>query len=189
MAKLFIISGVPSTGSGKDSVIEGLKKEKLDFNWIITTTTRAKRPGEKEGHPYYFISVKQFLTMKKRDDFLEWAKVYGNYYGNTKQRVKQALQQKKPALLRIDCQGVKKYKKLIPEAIIILITVSSLQVLENRLIQRGDNKKIIKQRLLIAKQELKNMPPYDYLVENREGKLAETIQQVKKIILQESKNN
>ena len=187
MAKLFIISGVPSTGSGKDSVIEGLKKEKLDFNWIITTTTRAKRPGETEGHPYYFVSLEQFLAMKKRGEFLEWAKVYENYYGNTKQQVKHALQQKKPALLRIDCQGVKKYKKLIPEAIIILITVSSLKILESRLIQRGDDQKIIKQRLSVAKKELNNMPPHNYLVENREGKLAETIQQVKKIILQESK--
>lgn len=187
MAKLFIISGVPSTGSGKDSVIEGLKKEKLDFNWIITATTRVRRVGETEGHPYYFITVERFLTMKKRGEFLEWAKVYGNYYGSTKQQIKQSLQQKKPALLRIDYQGVKKYRKLIPEAIVILITVSSLKILESRLIQRGDDKKIIKQRLLIAKKELKNMPPHDYLVENREGKLIETIQQVKKIILQESK--
>lgn len=186
MGKLFIISGLPSTGSGKDSVIEGLEKGKLDFNWIITTTTRPRRKGERRGHPYHFISVKKFLKMRDRGDFLEWAEVYGNYYGNTKKAVDEALKKDKPAILRIDCQGVRTYKKLIPRAVVILITVSSLEVLESRMRGRGDKEEVIQKRLVQAKKELDNPPPYDYMVENEEGKLDQTVEKVKDIILKEA---
>ena len=186
MSKLFIISGLPSTGSGKDSVIEGLKAEKFDFNWVITTTTRPMRPGEKQGYPYHFVSQREFRKKRDQGEFLEWAFVYGNYYGNSKEAVKQALKSNKPAILRIDYQGVKTYKRIIPEAIVILITVSSIKVLGRRLRRRGqDSEEVIKSRLLVAKKELNNPPPYDYKVENREGKLDQTIQKVKEIILKE----
>lgn len=187
MSKLFIISGLPSSGSGKDSVIEGLKKQ-IEFNWVITTTTRPMRSGEKQGYPYHFVSKSEFEKMRDQGEFLEWALVYGNYYGNSRQAVEQALKGDGPVVLRIDCQGVRTYKKLMPESIVILITVSSIKVLEKRLRDRGqDSEEVIQRRLVAAKKELDNPPPYDYMVVNKQGKLDKTVKKVKKIILKESR--
>ncbi len=187
MSKLFIISGLPSTGSGKDSVIEGLKEEKLAFNWVITTTTRPMRPGEREGYPYCFVAKEKFKKMVEQGEFLEWAEVYGNFYGNSKQAVEKALRGDKPVILRIDCQGVRTYKKQIPEAVVILITIPSIEILEKRLRKRGqDSDEVIQSRLIAARKEMDNPPPFDYKVVNEEGKLDETVQKVKKIILEET---
>ncbi len=186
MSKLFIISGLPSTGSGKDSVIDGLEKE-LDFTRIITTTTRPKRPGEKQDWPYHFVSIAEFKKMAANNEFLEWAEVYGNYYGNSKKEMTRALQGDKPVILRIDCQGVRTYKKLIPEAVVILITVPSLEILATRLRRRGqDSEQVIQSRLNEAKKELDNPPPFEYLIANEEDKLEKTVRKVKEIILKES---
>ncbi|MDD5626379.1 MAG: guanylate kinase, partial [Patescibacteria group bacterium] len=85
MGKLIIISG-PS-GAGKDSIIEGLKKENLDFFEVVTTTTRPMRQGESEGHPYHFVSKEKFEQMIKNDELVEHALVYENYYGSQKKDV------------------------------------------------------------------------------------------------------
>src|SRR6056297_4332674 len=131
MAKLFVISGL--SGAGKDSIIDGLKKSGLDYEKIVTTTTRAKRKAEVDGKDYWFVNEEKFKDMIEDNDFLEWAKVYGNYYGNSRKDVKEALKSDKPVILRIDCQGAKTIKEAIPNAIVSFITVSDLDIIEKRL--------------------------------------------------------
>lgn len=180
--KFFIISGL--SGSGKDSVVEGLKKEGLKFTRVITTTTRPKRKGEKQGKPYYFVSEKRFKKMIKNMEFLEWAKVYNHYYGNTKKEVEGAFKKKLLVILAVDCQGAKTIKEKIPEVKVIFLIVESLKNLEKRLIKRGqDSLKVIKKRIKTAKRELKTLERWNYVIINRENKLKNTIRKVKNIIL------
>ncbi|MBZ1348963.1 MAG: guanylate kinase [Candidatus Liptonbacteria bacterium] len=180
--RLIIITGL--SGAGKDSVVEKLKK-KIKFNRITTTTTREKRKGEKQGSPYYFISKAKFQKMIKNGDFFEWAKVYGNYYGNTYSELKRASRKTTPIILMLDCQGAKAVKKKISTAKVIFITVESLRSLKKRLVSRGmDSLSVINRRIKQAKKELKTLSrpsavkQWDFVVVNKEGKLDETVQKV-----------
>jgi len=187
MSKLFIISGL--SGSGKDSVIEGLKKDGLDYSQVITTTTRARRENETEGNPYYFVTRDQFQKMLKQDEFFEWAEVYDNYYGNSKQAVQEALAGDRPVILRIDPQGAKTVKEKLPQAMVIFIVPPSLEVLEQRLKERGsETEETLKRRLTEAKKELETIDSWDYVVINEQGKLDEAVQKVKEIILSQMGN-
>jgi len=179
-AKVFIISG-PS-GAGEDSVIEGLKKI-INFNRVITTVTRKKRTGESEKHPYYFITVDKFKKLIKEQALLEWAIVYGDYRGCTKQEISRLLKLKRPILWKVDWQGVKTIKKALPEAVSIFVAPASYQSLEKRLIARGtDSVATIKERKAETIEWLKHKSVYDYVIINADGKLKQTIQKVAKII-------
>jgi len=185
MAKLFIISGL--SGAGKDSVINELKKKGVDFEWMITTTTRSMRPGESEGNPYHFVSLEQFKKMINQGEFIEYAQVYDYYYGLEKKRLNEALKRGRPVIIRVDAQGAATYKKLYPEAkIIFLIPPPSLEILAERLRQRGqDSEEVIERRLAEAKNELKTLHQWDFIVVNEEGKLNETTRRVEEIIKSE----
>jgi guanylate kinase len=183
----FIISG-PS-GAGEDSVIEGLK-EKIKFERVITTVTREKRPGEKEGSPYYFVSEKKFELMKEEDAFIEWAKVYGDYRGATKKEIARLSKKKVLALWKVDFQGVESIKKKMPEVLAVLILPPSLKILERRLLKRNtETPEVIKKRFVFTKEWLKHKNHYDYTVINEEGKLEETINEVFKILLESLKSS
>jgi len=181
--KIFIISG-PS-GAGEDSVIEELQKS-LQFNRVITTVTRKPRKGETNGNPYYFISVDEFKKIIDNDGFIEWAIVYGDYRGCTKKEIERLFDEKKPVFWKVDWQGVKSIKEIIPEAISIFIAPPSYDVLEQRLIKRGkDSKETIKEREKFTRNWLDHKDIYDYVVINKEGKFEETVKKAKKIISQE----
>jgi len=185
MAKLFVVSGL--SGAGKDSVIEGLVKENLDFNWVVTTTTRPMRPGESEGHPYHFVPKERFEEMIKNDELIEWARVYDFYYGPQKKDVQKLLQVDEPVIFKIDCQGAKTIKGKFPGAKAIFIIPPSLEILEKRLRTRGtDSEEVIKRRLAEAKKELATLNQWDFVVVNEEGKLEETVDKIKEIILKET---
>jgi guanylate kinase len=182
----FIISG-PS-GTGEDSVIEGLKN-KINFERVITTVTRLERRGESEGHPYHFVTVEKFKEMIKKNQFFEWARVYGDYRGATKKEIKRLARKKVLALWKVDFQGVEAIKKIMPEVLAILILPPSLKILEQRLIRRGqDNLDIIKKRLPFTKKWLRHQACYDYVVINKESKLKETIEKVFGILIQNMEN-
>ncbi len=177
----FIISG-PS-GAGEDSVIEGLAK-KIKFERVITTVTRPKRRGEREGHPYHFVSIPRFKQMIKNKEFFEWAKVYGDYRGATKKEIERLIKKKTLVLWKVDYQGVKAIKKKMPEVLAIFIYPPSLKALEKRLIRRGqDSLEVIKKRLFFTKKWLKEGKYYDYIVVNKENKLDETIEKVFRILV------
>jgi guanylate kinase len=180
MAKFFIISGPSAVG--KDSVVEGLKKE-VKFTRVITTTTREPRQGEENNVHYRFTSKKNFEDMIRKNKMIEYAKVYDNYYGQEKSQLDKALKGKTPVLMVIDQQGALTYKKLYSELKVIFLIPPSLKILEKRMRERKkDSEEVIKRRLSESRNELKNLKKWDYLVKNKENKLEEAIEQVKKII-------
>lgn len=180
MPKIFLISS-PS-GGGEDSVIQGLKKY-LRFKRVITTVTRPMLKGEKQGKPYYFISEKKFKDMLKKNEFAEWARVYGNSRGCTKKEIGRLLSQKLPIIWKVDWQGVVTIKKQFPKALAIFISPPSYKILEKRLLGRGrDTIKEIRKREKFTKAWLKKKHLYDFVVVNYEGKLPKTIRRVAGII-------
>lgn len=184
--KLFIISG-PS-GVGKDTVIEKAKALGLDFGRVITTTTRNPRKGEKEGNPYHFINQQEFQKLIKEKKLLEWAKVYDNYYGSTRQEVDEALEQNKIVVFKVDPQGARTIKKMIPKAEVIFLVPPSVEALAKRLKDRQtDSEPIIKKRLSVAKKEMNQLQQWDHIVINEEGKLKQAALRIKRIIEGSSK--
>ena len=181
--KLFIISG-PS-GAGEDSVIEGLKKF-IPIERVVTTTTRKKRSDVFAEDPYYFISKEEFEKGIAENKFFEYAKEYNNqFYGVTKKEIERVIESGKIGIWKIEYKGVMTMKKLMPEIISIFITVSSLEILRQRLLKRSASKEFIQERIVYTKEWLKHKDIYDYEVINHEGKLDETVEEVKGIILKE----
>lgn len=180
-SNLFIISG-PS-GAGEDSIIEGLRNY-FPIVRVITATTREMRPRESEGHPYYFISKKEFKKKITDGEFIEYVEEYnGNFYGTTKNELERVKSSGKIGIWKIEYKGVIIVKKKFPEIMAIFITVPSLAVLEKR-IKRRDNvsDEYIKERMEYTKEWMKHQDIYDYKVVNEERKLDEAIKETAEII-------
>lgn len=181
MGILFVITG-PS-GAGKDSVIEVVRQSGQTFGTITTTTSREIRKGEAEGQPYHFIRRTDFQQKIDTNQMVEWAEVYGNLYGSTKQEVERALQSGEVIIVKVDPQGARTFKKIYPEAVTIFIMPPSFEYLEKRLINRAtDSPEVIQKRLELAKKELQNLLDWDFLVVNEEGKLEDAAREVMDII-------
>ncbi|MBQ0105575.1 MAG: guanylate kinase [Armatimonadetes bacterium] len=178
----FVLSG-PS-GIGKDTVLEYLKKD-YPLNKVVTATTRAKRPGETDGVDYDFMTPEEFEKKIAENYFLEYASFSGNYYGTPKANAEKLLGQGKNALLKIEVQGAVNVKKLMPEAVLIFLAPSSMELLEERLRGRGTDKEedIIK-RLETAKKEMEYIKYYDYLIINENSQ--ETAKTVKNILVSQT---
>ena len=172
--KIFIISG-PS-GSGKTTLHKMLlASKKLTGNLVksVSVTTRSKREGEIDGCDYFFLTQKQFLLKVKKDQFLEWQKVFDNYYGTPKDYVHKLLRKGKKVLLCIDVKGAAVVRHKEPHTIAIFIKVPSFFVLKERLLSRGsDSPESIKVRLSTARKEMLEAKKYDYVVINDDLKTA-----------------
>ncbi len=116
---LIVISG-PS-GVGKDAVLTKMKELGCPLEYIVTVTTRSQRDNEKNNVDYHFISTERFQEMTERKEFLEWANVYGNWYGVPREPVKQALENRQDVIIKVDIQGVANIKKILPQAVFILL--------------------------------------------------------------------
>jgi len=183
---LFIISG-PS-GAGEDSIIEDLKKF-LPIERVITTTTRKKRSDVFAEDPYYFISKEEFKKGIKDNRFFEYAREYNNqFYGVTKKEIERVIKSDKIGIWKVEYKGVMTIKKIMPEVIAILITTESLEILKQRILNRGASEEFIRERMIYTKEWLKHKDIYDYEVVNHEGKLNEAVEEVKGIILKECNN-
>lgn len=182
-----VISG-PS-GVGKDVMIERMiESVRLGFHFTVSATTREARPSEVEGVNHYFVSVDAFVNLIASDDLLEWAMVYGNYYGVPKQQLREALSAGKHVIVRVDVQGAKRISEIIPQALLIFIVPPSLEVLRSHLENRGvDSEEEMKKRLAAASEEINQASLFDYTVTNEENKLDETVEKVVEIIETESK--
>jgi len=183
---LVIISG-PS-GSGKDSVIEGMIDRKIPIERVVTSTTREIRPKEKEGREYYFVSKEYLQKLINADEMAEWARVDNDrLYGATKKEIQRVkLLKNKIGIWRIEYKGVKFIKKRIPDILTILIEPPDIHALLDRVRKRGDkNEKEIQERLEYSKEFLKHKNLYDYAVINEEGKLDQTINKVIDILKKE----
>jgi guanylate kinase len=178
---LIVISG-PS-GVGKDSVIQCMKDQGLPFHFVVTATTRPKRPEECHGVDYYFLSHDEFAGMIEQEELLEYAIVYNDYKGIPKQQVRQALASGKDVIMRLDVQGAGTIRWLCPEALLIFLTAQNNEELVKRLkIRKSETSEGIKLRIAMALQEYKRIDIFDYVVVNRDSKLANTVDTILSII-------
>ncbi len=162
---LFIISA-PS-GAGKTSLVNALVRDTNHLKLSISHTTRKKRPNEIEGYHYHFISEDKFQQKVAAGDFLEHARVFGNFYGTSQDTVEKMLDEGHDVILEIDWQGAQQIKQKIPEAVSIFILPPSLETLRERLQSRGeDNEETINHRMEKALSEISHYDEADYLVIN-----------------------
>ena len=181
---LVVISG-PS-GVGKDTVIQRMKERKLPLHFVVTATTRLPRPNERHGVDYFFVSHDQFAEMIEQDELLEYAIVYNDYKGIPKQQVREALGSGKDVVMRIDVQGAATIRELCPDALLIFLTTKDEEEMVNRLkVRKTETPEGLKLRIATARQELKRIGEFDYVVINREYQLDETVDTILAIIRSE----
>ncbi|HIC93517.1 MAG TPA: guanylate kinase [Anaerolineae bacterium] len=181
---LVVLSG-PS-GAGKDAVLKRMKELGYPFHFVVTVTTRPKRPGEVDGVDYHFVSEEEFADMLARGELLEHAIVYGQHKGIPKRQVREALASGKDVILRIDVQGAATIRKLVPEAVLIFLTASSEEELLRRLKRRKtETPEELERRIATVREEMKRLPEFDYVVVNRDGALDEAVKAVAAIITAE----
>lgn len=164
------------SGGGKTVVRSGLLKLNRKFAFSVTCTTRPRRPGEVEGKDYYFVTVPQFLRLRKEGKLLEWAKVHGNYYGTPVKSVMEVLQEGRIPVMTIDVKGARAVKRIFPEAVTVFLLPPDLKTLVQRLRGRGEAPENVSVRLETARSEIKVASTFDYLVIN--DRLPETIREV-----------
>lgn len=162
---IFVISA-PS-GAGKTTLINRLLESESSFMFSISTTTRPRRRGESDGVHYHFVSKEEFNKMIENDEFVEWAEVYGNYYGTTKKEVDRIRKSGKIPLFDVDIQGSRSLKKQIQEGVFIFIIPPSSEVLKKRLVGREteDNEQL-SLRLTNAYKEIAEYVNFDYVIIN-----------------------
>ena len=157
---LLVVSG-PS-GAGKGTICSALRQAYPDIHYSVSMTTRAPRSGEKEGISYYFRKETEFRELIQRNAFLEYAQVYDHFYGTPKKYVLDQVARGKTVLLEIDIQGAMQVKKTYPKGVFIYIVPPSLQILSQRIHDRGtDSEEVIQKRLSQITRELALAHQYD----------------------------
>lgn len=163
--RLYVVSA-PS-GAGKTSLIAALLQQVDQLEVSVSHTTRAMRPGEKDGFNYHFVDKSAFQALIEEGVFFEYAEVFGNYYGTSSQAINQRLNAGIDVILEIDWQGAQQVRKQMPEAIGVFILPPSLQALRERLTSRGqDSVDVIEGRMQQAISEMSHWQEYDYLLIN-----------------------
>jgi guanylate kinase len=181
---LFVLSA-PS-GAGKDTVINTLKQQGMDFYVVPSVTTRTPRPGESEGHPYHFISKETFEQLVSQNELLEYANVHGNWYGQPRKLIRDTLSAGRDVLLKIDVKGAATIRSKVSDAIFIYLIPGSLEELTQRLTGRQtETEEELRRRLADARKELAEQHWYDYLITNRDGHLQEAVDCLRAIMLAE----
>jgi guanylate kinase len=163
-----------------------LKELGSPFYFVVTATTRPKRESEVDGFDYFFISMGEFAEMIERGELLEYAVVYGDYKGIPKEQVRRALASGQDVIMRIDVQGAETIRRLAPEAVLIYLSAESEEALVRRLRQRKTEPEgQLKMRIATARQEVKRLDIFDYIVINAEDQLDETCHKIAAIITAE----
>jgi len=181
---LVVISG-PSA-AGKDATLKRMEEMSYPFHFVVTATTRPRRPNEVNGVDYHFISEQEFTEMLEKDELLEHAIVYGQHKGIPKKQVREALASGKDVIMRIDVQGAATIRRLVPEAVFIFLTASSEEELIRRLKKRKtETPEGLKRRIATAREEMKRLDEFDYVVVNRDNHLDETVETIAAIITAE----
>jgi len=182
---LVVISG-PS-GVGKSTVVRRLFRIYPGLEMSISSTTRSPRPGEEHGHHYFFATEEEFDAKVKQDQFLEWAKVHGSYYGTPRKFIDQELGKGKTVILEVDVQGASSIKRFVEEgklkaaAVFIFLIPPSVDILAFRLKKRKtEDEEVVNYRLRAAIAELQVMEKYDYIVVN--DKVESASEKIKAII-------
>jgi guanylate kinase len=181
---LIVLSG-PS-GVGKDAVLNYLKNSDCGLNFVITTTTRPRRPNEKDGVDYHFVTKEVFRKMRDNNELLEWAQVYDNWYGVPKETVLRSLKQGNDVIVKVDIQGASTYKKFAPEAVTIFLAPPSFDELANRLkLRYTETPASLSTRLQACDYEMKQIEQFDYVVVNHSNQIECAVNEIKAIITAE----
>jgi len=181
---LIVLSG-PS-GAGKDAVLSRLKESGYPIEFITTVTTRPQRAEEENNVAYHFVSTEDFQQMLKNEELLEWANVYGNWYGVPKEPVKQALEAGQDTLIKIDIQGAASIKKMLPQAVFIFIMPPSMEELTARLKERRTESHFdLELRLKTAETEIEQLPLFDYVILNKKDDILRAVSAIEAIITAE----
>lgn len=179
---IIVISG-PS-GVGKDAVINKLREVREGIHFVVTATSRAKRPGEVDGKDYYFITKEEFLSLVERNELLEHALVYGDYKGVPKQQIRDYMAKGFDIVLRVDIQGAATLRRILGQsAIFVFLVAESESALVNRLIDRKtETAETLLVRIATAREEVKHVKNFDYVVVNAQGKLENAVKLLESII-------
>ncbi len=181
---LIVLSG-PS-GTGKDAILSRMEKAGYPIEFITTVTTRPQRAKEKNNIDYHFVSTEHFQKMIEHKELLEWAKVYGNWYGVPKEPVKQALERGRDIIVKVDIQGAATIKKILPQAVFIFLVPPSVEELATRLKQRHTESPLdLGLRLKTAEEEMKQLPLFDYVVVNKQDEIELAVSAIEAIITAE----
>ncbi|MBI4754099.1 MAG: guanylate kinase [Betaproteobacteria bacterium] len=168
---LYIVSA-PS-GAGKTTLVRELLARDCGIGLSISHTTRAPRPGEQDGREYHFVDVAQFLAMRDEGAFLEWAEVHGNHYGTSAPWLTQRMETGHDVLLEIDWQGARQVRARFPGAVTVFVLPPSMEELERRLRDRGqDSEAVIARRLAAARDEMRHVGEVEYVIVNKDLQIA-----------------
>lgn len=180
---LIVLSGL--SGAGKDVILTRLKRS-YDFEHITTVTTRTQRANESDNIDYRFVSREKFQEMIERNELLEWAEVYSNWYGVPREPIKQALDRGQDVVVKVDVQGAATIKKILPQAVFIFVTPPSIEDLVLRLKQRRtESPAELALRTQTAGEELKHLHLFDYIIFNRQEEIDRALADIKAIIVAE----
>ena len=182
-AMLVVVSG-PS-GVGKDAILDVLHclPGHTDHHYVVTCTTRARRPGEIDGLSYHFLERERFLALRDTGGLLEANEVHGNWYGTPRDQVAEALAAGRHVILKIDVQGAAVVRARVPDALLIFVTPPSIEALVDRLKSRDtETAAELELRQRNAAAELARQQDYDYVVVNETGQLARTAERIGEII-------
>ena len=179
---VIVLSG-PS-GVGKDTVLDRMKRSGSSMYFAVTATTRPQRTQEVDGVDYRFVSRDRFRMMIDGGELLEWAEVYGNFYGVPKNQVREALQEGRDVVIKVDVQGAETIKRLVPQALLIFVCPPSMETLEKRLRKRStESASDLERRIATARQEMDEQRLFDYVVVNDEVRRA--VSEINDIIAKE----
>ncbi len=172
MSGLLFIVTAPS-GAGKSTLIEALLRDDPSLALSVSYTTRAPRPGERDGGEYHFVDDARFMAMLERGEFLESAQVHGFRYGTSQSVIRETLQRGRDLVLEIDWQGAQQVRRLVPGAIGVFILPPSVEELERRMRARAqDSDAVIRRRLENAREELEHAAEFEYAIINKEFEVA-----------------
>lgn len=179
---IIVVSG-PS-GVGKDAVIKRLREVRENIHFVVTATSRPMRPGEIHGKDYFFVSKEEFLEMINKDELLEYALVYGDYKGIPKQQIREHMAKGSDIVLRVDIQGAATLRNILGDsAVFVFLVAESEEALVKRLIDRKtETKETLLIRIATAREEVRHVADFDYVVVNKEGELENAVKLVESII-------
>ncbi len=178
---LLILSG-PS-GVGKDAVLSRMKEAKVPLHYVVTVTTRPRRSNERDNLDYRFVCETDFQDLKQKQLLLESANVYGNWYGVPKEDVDHAMGSGKDTIVKVDVQGARNIKRIVPQAVSVFLRPTSRTDLEKRLQRRKtESAADLAVRIKAAEEELTRMAEFDYIVVNEWGQIDRVVDDISWII-------
>jgi guanylate kinase len=180
-----VIFAAPS-GAGKTTIARALRTRRDDVTFSISATTRAPRPGERDGVDYFFHSEEEFQQMVGRGELLEWARVHGNLYGTPRSNLEEAVERGHFLILDIDVQGSRQVRAAVPDAVSIFVLPPSGGELARRLAGRGSEAREIRERRLRgAREEIRAVSEFDYVIVNEQ--VERSVEAVERILESESR--